>query len=147
MNELVVRLPRRWWIPFINTSIKVSGFAPSRLHRLNPYMEWLLPSGEYDIEIETNGKKHHLHYELQVGEKIDIVITPPAPRWWKLVYWAALLIAVAALAGAAIWWELTHHYYLLAAVTIITILAVVIRVYLPWRAPRWQMRRWSLYRQ
>jgi hypothetical protein len=146
MNELIVRLPKRWWLPFIDARVTVSGFAPSKLHLRNAYMEWLLPTGAYDVEIDAGGKKHLLHYELQMGERVDIVITPPAPRWWKLLCWAALLITAAALVGATLWWELMHQYYTLAGLTLLLVLAVVVRLYLPWRAPRWQMRRWSLYR-
>lgn len=47
---------------------------------------------------------------------------------------------------ATLWWELMHEYYAMAAGTLLVAVAVVLRVYGPWRSgPGWRVQQHSLH--
>lgn len=146
MNQLIIRLPRRWWYPPLPTRVTVSGFATTTLHAGNAYMEWLLPAGAYTVLIENGSFKQAMHYQLQAGEKVDIEWRPPALGWWQWVWWIGLLVGGSVLLLATLWWELMHEYYAMAAGTLLVAVAVVLRVYGPWRSgPGWRVQQHSLH--
>lgn len=146
MNQLIIRLPMRWWYRPQPTRVTVSGFAPAILHAGNAYMEWLLPAGDYTVLMECGSVKHQMQYQLQAGEKVDVEWRPPAPGWWQWVWWMSLLLVASLLLLATLWWELMHEYYAMAAGTVLVAMMIGLRVFGPWRSKvGWRVQQLRLY--
>jgi hypothetical protein len=145
MNQLIIRMARRWWYPAATARVTVSGFAAAQLHGSNAYMEWLLPAGNYSVCIETYGQQQRLDYNLKGGESVEVLVKPPMSPGSKKALWLCTLLLGAGLLLSALWWELTHEYYLLAAGTLLVVMAAALGMYRPWQMLRWRVQQHRLY--
>jgi|GEM_PF-4168153 hypothetical protein len=111
----------------------------------NSYLEWLLPTGNYTVCIETGEQKQQLQYNFEGGKRVVVEVNPPVGKRLKHVLWICLLLAGGGLMLAALWWELTHKHYWLAGGTLLLVGAAALRLYKPWQMLRWRERQHWLY--